>query len=525
MKKNVKESGTGSGERVSENENGGASAPSSRLLGLRERGMEEGFNEWLVRCLHSATTATFCFAAIFFCGCHHQPEGKAAAYQSPAWVPAPIKTADAKLLRQAQLEQLKTFCAAKEQQAVTLAKGANVEVSPEAHKYFDAAKSGDWKTVEKMFADFAQRSPQYANNSHDESLRTIYWSTILEVDLAYECVIPMDPKTLQTAVDDVINSIPPGSIYFGGTDPGRGLITAFTKSQVDGDPFFTLTQNALADGTYLDYLRAMYGTKIQIPSKDDSQKCFDDYKADAQRRLQHDQRAPAEPKQIKSGENVRPDGVISGQIAVMSINGLIAKDIFDRNPDRDFYIEESFPLDWMYPHLEPHGLILKIDREPLEEMPESVTGADREYWQGRMADMVGNWLNEDTPVKTVADFVDKVYVQKDLSGFTGSKEFLESQNSQKFMSKLRSSIAGVYAWRFQHARTSAERDRMQTEADLAFRQAVALCPSSPEAVFRYVSFLMEAKRQDDAVLIASACLKADPKNHQVQSLLMQLQRK
>ena len=31
---------------------------------------------------------------------------------------------------------------------------------------------------------------------------------------------------------------------------------ALEKSQADGDPFFTLTQNALADGTYLDYLRS-----------------------------------------------------------------------------------------------------------------------------------------------------------------------------------------------------------------------------------------------------------------------------
>ena len=85
---------------------------------------------------------------------------------------------------------------------------------------------------------------------------------------------------------DIIDSIPPGSIYFGGTDPGRFLVTALCKSQVNADPFFTLTQNALADGTYLDYLRGMYGDKIYIPTDEDSQKCFQDYMADAQRRSQ-----------------------------------------------------------------------------------------------------------------------------------------------------------------------------------------------------------------------------------------------
>ncbi len=33
----------------------------------------------------------------------------------------------------------------------------------------------------------------------------------------------------------------------------------------------------------------------------------------------------------------------------MSINALMTKVIFDRHPDREFYVEESFPLDWMYP--------------------------------------------------------------------------------------------------------------------------------------------------------------------------------
>ena len=51
--------------------------------------------------------------------------------------------------------------------------------------------------------------------------------------------------------------------------------------EIDGDPFFTLTQNALADGTYLEYLRAMYGGKIYTPTGEDSQHCFQEYMADA----------------------------------------------------------------------------------------------------------------------------------------------------------------------------------------------------------------------------------------------------
>ena len=83
---------------------------------------------------------------------------------------------------------------------------------------------------------------------------------------------------------------------------------------------------------------------------------------------------------------------VSGQVAVMEINGLLAKIIFDKNPDREFYIEESFPLDWMYPHLEPHGLIMKINRQPLAGLSDEIIQKDNDYWIKYMTPMIGDWL-------------------------------------------------------------------------------------------------------------------------------------
>ena len=82
----------------------------------------------------------------------------------------------------------------------------------------------------------------------------------------------------------------------------------------------------------------------------------------------------------------------------MSINGLITKVIFDHNPDREFYVEESFPLDWMYPYLEPHGLIMKLNRQPLAQLPAETLARDREYWRKLVAGMLGDWLDEKTTV-------------------------------------------------------------------------------------------------------------------------------
>ncbi|HEX4644134.1 MAG TPA: tetratricopeptide repeat protein, partial [Verrucomicrobiae bacterium] len=67
-----------------------------------------------------------------------------------------------------------------------------------------------------------------------------------------------------------------------------------------------------------------------------------------------------------------------------------------------------------------------------------------------------------------------------------------------------------------------ERDRMAREADFAFKQSFAFCPFSPEAVYRYVNFLISFNRLDDALLVAATCLKLDPYNCSIQGLVKQL---
>ena len=134
----------------------------------------------------------------------------------------------------------------------------------------------------------------------------------------------------------------------------------------------------------------------------------------------------------------------------MEINGLLVKIIFDKNPNREFYVEESFPLDWMYPYLEPHGLIMKINRQPLTSLSDEIVQNDSDNWTKYVAPMIGDWLNHDTTIKEVAAFAEKIYVKKDLSGFTGDPQFVQNEYSCRMFSKLRSSIGGLYAWRAQH---------------------------------------------------------------------------
>ena len=412
------------------------------------------------------------------------------------------------------------------------------------------------------------------------------------------------------------------TILFGGTDPGRFCPTymIFCESFIphrcqpledqkfDRRDVYLITQNALADGTYLDYLRAQYfrsqqtdppffsrffrliaatigiggrgdvvtdvnnedagkgntenrliegiasllgttldkpftalGAKIEarrraegvyppneiyIPSPEDSQACFSQYTEDVARRQQLNQLKPGEDVHVDPNGRVQ----VSGQVAVMMINGLLCKVIFDHNPTNDFYVEESFPLDWMYPYETPSGIIMKINRNPVSSLTADIYNKDHEFWSKYSNRLIGNWITYDTTPKEIADFAQKVYLGNNYVGYKGDRKFIRDDDAQKAFSKLRSSIAGMYAWRLGPACPSEYRPKSEEEmkllvreADFAFKQAFAFCPYSPEAVFRYVNFLLQFNRLDDALLVAQTCLKLDPFNDQVSGLINQLE--
>ena len=415
-----------------------------------------------------------------------------------------------------------------------------------------------------------------------------------------------DPKTGDLVYPEMARD----SIVFGGTDPGRFCPTymIFCESfipprcQPKQDQNFNrrdcylITQNALADGTYLDYLRAQYnrsqqidppffreflkyvlgipfgenssfvrgiseasyhlldvpftklGAKIEarrraegvyppseiyIPSPQDSQDCFQQYTEDVARRRQLNQLKPGEEVSVDSSGRVQ----VSGNVAVMMINGLLCKVIFDHNPTNEFYVEESFPLDWMYPYETPSGIIMKINRNPLPELSDAVFKKDHEFWSKFSDRLIGNWITYDTSVKEIADFAQKVYLGNNYAGFTGDRKFIRDDDAQKAFSKLRSSIAGMYFWRCAfpdpstrmiecppefRQKSEAAQNALIRETDFAFKQSFAFCPYSPEAVYRYVNFLMPLNRIDDALIVAETCLKLDPYNDQAKNLVSQL---
>ncbi len=394
------------------------------------------------------------------------------------------------------------------------------------------------------------------------------------------------------------------AILFGGTDPGRFCPTymIFCESFIphncqpvedqkfDRRDVYIITQNALADGTYLSYIRAQYfrsaqkdppffseflkyvlgiplgpnsalvsgissvaysvldkpftafgasvekrrraegvypPKEIYTPSPEDSQQCFEDYTSDVARRQAIGQLKPGEDVKVENGRVQ-----VSGQVAVMMINGLLCKVIFDHNPTNEFFVEESFPLDWMYPYETPFGIIMKINRNPLPELTPDIFKKDHDFWSKYSERLIGNWITYDTSVQQIADFAEKLYLHNNYAGFKGDRRFIRDDDGQKAFSKLRSSIAGLYAWRCfpntcppeYRQKSAASQDALIKETDFAFKQSFAFCPYSPEAVYRYVNFLLQLNRLDDALIVAQTCLKLDPFNEQIVGTVEQLRK-
>jgi tetratricopeptide (TPR) repeat protein len=278
----------------------------------------------------------------------------------------------------------------------------------------------------------------------------------------------------------------------------------------------------LAWGAHVEKRRRAEGVyppnEIYIPSVADSQACFQEY---------------ARRKQLSTQSGQIQ---ISGQVDVMNINGLLCKVIFDQNPTNSFYIEESFPLDWMYPYETPHGIIMKINRQPLSELPQEVFDLDHKFWSDYSTRLCGNWITYDTTIKEICDFIERTYIRNNYKGYIGARSFVRDDDAQKAFSKLRSSQAGMYLWRCfarspqnpngcppEYLQKTAEgQAALLRETDFAFKQAFTFCPYSPEAVYRYINFLLPLQRFDDAVLIAETCRKLDPENEQVINLVTQL---
>ncbi len=220
--------------------------------------------------------------------------------------------------------------------ARAMAERFKVSVAPDVEQFFQAVAEGRWEDLNAAFKALRQRR----ESGNGEDLRVL-WGPILEAQLIAECAHDWPAQKLLDYGDATLGSLRPGMVYVGGTDPGRGIPTLLNETS-DDERHIVITQNGLADASYLQYLDFLYGDRVATLTSEDSQRAFQDYIADAQKRLAHDRQYPDEPKQIRPGEDIRMVDnrvQVSGQVAVMGINENLLRAFMAKNPDLSFALE------------------------------------------------------------------------------------------------------------------------------------------------------------------------------------------
>ncbi len=286
---------------------------------------------------------------------------------------------------------------------------------------------------------------------------------------------------------DMLKDLPKDAFVFGGTDPGRFVPTymilgeSFVDPKHRRDPDFDrrdlviVTQNALADAFYQKYIHDHYA-----PGRPPAQGWFEKWLGRDKHYPPDTTKMPSEQELVdivrKVSMNMPPGANPQDPNIGILFHAAIAQWIFENNKDkREFFIEESFPMEWTYAYAVPNGLSYRLNKEPLESLPPEAVAEDFRFWNA--------------------------YVEKLLA----DKNFHEDFDAKRSFSKLRNSTGNIYRWR-----------KMYGEAERAYRQALQLHPNNMEALIALSDILRVQKRWDEMNNIWDRAVQGDPANRGVQ---------
>jgi tetratricopeptide (TPR) repeat protein len=305
---------------------------------------------------------------------------------------------------------------------------------------------------------------------------------------------------------DIMRDMDKDAIYLGGSDPGRFVPTymAFVESQqpdrwkadhIRGDipanpPGFdrrdvtVITQNALCDSFYCKYIRDQYDARFRPAQKD-----FTPF----ERWLGRDKAYPETPILCISPQELSacwdeyaglPEVAArvkafgkealtrEGTSDVFELNGIVAQKLFEKNKRfHTFYLEQSVPIPWMYPYMEPSGLIFKLDPEPLVELSPDMIAADRKFWDAYSKRLLSN------------------------------PKFRIDDDATSTFAKLAFWHSDLYHWR-----------HLEKEEEYWLKLALALCPQMQDAVSNLSTIYVQQKRYDEAVAMVQQAELDDPRN-------------
>ncbi|NBR68588.1 MAG: DUF2723 domain-containing protein [Verrucomicrobia bacterium] len=296
---------------------------------------------------------------------------------------------------------------------------------------------------------------------------------------------------------DMLSDLPKDSFVYGGTDPGRFVPTYMILSEsfepkkfkrdknFDRRDLYIITQNALADAFYNQYIRNHYSTERPAP------------RGWVDKWLGRDKHFPKAPLVLPRQEDImaiyqgamerrqREPGAPDPNSDPTVLNSMVGEWIWQRNKDqRHFFVEESFPMEWSYPNAVPHGLCYEIKRDPVPVLAPEQVASDMKYWR---------------------EYIDH------LKADPGFEDDIDAQRS---FSKLRNTGGNIYKWR-----------KMPEAAEQAYRQALELWPGNTETLNNFSDLLMQQNRVDELRDILSKASKADPNNGLLTMLLANCERR
>jgi len=362
-------------------------------------------------------------------------------------------------------EKVRRFGRSRRAMVDRIALRRNEGLPPEVDAFFKAIDKGDWDEIHRLWKELASHAHQYEGTKDDRPDLEPYWASVLDAYGVAEQAHEWPAQKLLDYGNAILDSLRPGMVYVGGTDFGRWVPELVNESS--GDPHMIITQNALADSSYLDFVSELYGEQFNGLSKEDSQRAFEAYSADAQKRLQHDLDFPDEPKQVLPGENIKMvDGKVqfSGQAAVMAINEKLLQMIMEKNPELSFATEESFPLRGTYADALPFGPLMELNAQ----------GGENSFTSDRAAQSVDYWRSA-----TQALLAD--------SEVTGSSYALRA-----------------YAHDVSAAANLLAAHNFTAEAEEVYQLASQILPGDPEPVKGLARVLVQAGHTDQARAVLDA---------------------
>ena len=278
---------------------------------------------------------------------------------------------------------------------------------------------------------------------------------------------------------DMLKDLPRGSVVLGGTDPGRFVPTYMILGEspqpagLKRDPAFDrrdlylITQNGVGEPLYRKYLADHYGPNRPKPAN-----AFERWLGRATIYPEKPLVFPTEEEIKAAVAREMEEATKRGEVEPSIPHSVVTRLIWEKNRDaHEFFVEESFPLDWSYDHAEPHGLIYKIHREPLREIPAESVREDFDFWNA--------------------------YSQRLLS----NPNYLKDYDAQRSFSKLRATAGNLYRHR-----------KMDSEAERAYRQSLALWQGNGESLNGLSQMLWERGDFDGVIEMFRAAIERDPNN-------------